>query len=121
MEYSEEPALYVFQIVLTALQSLRSQKVPIDADSDFLLTGIHGSSTGGYTINLLLPSGRQLANVPLASTNLIGTANQPTAIGPSPVYLRAGIGPALDIVDTSNAGNTLEIIFSGIRRYKTGN
>jgi hypothetical protein len=115
--YAEEPCLYVFQLALTALQTLRNQKVPIDVDSDFMLTGIHGTSTGSFTLNMRLPSGRMLSNNQLQNTNLIGTANQPTAIGPAPVYIAAGTGPALDLTDTSNAGNTLEICFSGIRRF----
>jgi hypothetical protein len=118
-QYSEEPALYVFQIVLTPLQALRAQKIPIDLDSDFILTGINGTSTGLYTVNVLLPSGRMLSNVPLRSDNLIGTANQPTALPVTPIYKMASIGPALDLTDTSNANNTLEIVFSGIRRYRS--
>jgi hypothetical protein len=116
--YAEEPCIYPFQVVLTANQALVGQRVLIDSDSDFLLTGIHGTNTGTYKINFRLPSGRQLSNTPIQSANLIGTANQPTAIGPSPVYVRAGIGPAVDITDTSGAGNTVEICFSGIRRFR---
>jgi hypothetical protein len=117
LNYAEEPCVYVFQVVLTANQALKNQNVPIDPDSDFLWTGIHGSSTGTYTLNVRLPTGRNLANVALNNTNLIGTANQPTAIGPAPVYPRAGIGPSLEITDTSGAGNTVQICFSGIRRF----
>jgi hypothetical protein len=117
-QYAEEPALYVFQIALTANQTARSQKVPIDPDSDFMLTGLNGTSTGLYSINLLLPSGRMLANLQLRSDNLVGTANQPTAIGPSPIYPAAGVGPVLDLTDLSAAPNNIEIVFSGIRRFK---
>jgi hypothetical protein len=116
--YQEEPAIYTYQVALTANQRLQNQNIPIDPDSDFLLTGIHGTSTGRFTVNLRLPSGRSLSNVAMSDLNLIGTANQPTAIGPAPVYVAGGIGPALELLDTSGAGNTLEICFSGIRRFR---
>ena len=115
----EEPCMYVFQLVMTPGQKLANQKVPIDTDSDFLLTGIHGTSTGDYSINFKLPSGKPFANNQVQKQNLIGTANQPTAIGPSQVYLGASIGPALDLTETSGFANTLEICFSGIRKLRT--
>lgn len=117
--YAYEPALYVFQIVLTSGQKLNAQKIPIDPDSDFLLRGVHGTSTGTYTVNMRLPRGNNLANAQLQNTNFVGTASQPAPIGPSPIYLANGIGPALDLTDTSGASNTLEVCFSGVRRYKT--
>jgi hypothetical protein len=46
--YAQEPCMYVYQVTLTANQVLRNQKVPIDLDSDFMLTGIHGTQTGGW-------------------------------------------------------------------------
>lgn len=117
--YGYEPAIYAFQIVMTANQKLNAQKVPIDPDSDFLLRGVHGSSTGGYTVNMRLPRGNNISNAAIQNGNFVGTASQPAPIGPSPVYLANGIGPAVDLVETSGATNTIEIIFSGVRRYKT--
>lgn len=118
MPQAEEPCLYPLQVALTANQKLPAQRVPIDRDSDFLLTGIHGTSTGTYTINLRLPSGRMLSNNPVANANLVGTANQPTAIGPEPLYQATSV-LTVDLVDTSGTGNTVELIFSGIRRFKS--
>jgi hypothetical protein len=118
--YAEEPCVYTYQVVLTAAQILKNQNVPIDVDSDFLLTGIHGTRTGSYNVNFKLPSGRSFSNVMIQDTNLIGVANQPTAIGPSALYNRGTVGPTLEITDTSGAGNTLEICFSGIRRFIVG-
>jgi len=118
--FAEEPAFLVFQIVLTALQVLTRLPVPIDKDSDFLLTGIHGSSTGGYNVNFRTPNGRTFASAMVKSTNLVGsTPSQPAAIGPPLAYAAGTTGPMLDITDTSNAGNTIELIFSGIRRLRT--
>jgi hypothetical protein len=118
-QFVEEPANYVFNYTLTALQSVQRVPVNIDRDSDFMLTGINGSSTGSYNLNFRLPSGRQIGSALVASTNLIGAANQPTSIGPPPVYRAGSTGPEIDLTDTSNANNTLQIVFSGVRRLRT--
>ena len=117
--YVEEPASYVFAYTLTANQSVQRVPVQIDRDSDFLLTGINGSSTGNYTLNFRLPSGRLYASAQITNGQLIGTANQPTAVGPPPIYRAGSSGPELDLTDTSGASNTLQIVFSGIRRIRT--
>lgn len=118
--FIEEPAIYVFNYTLTALQAVTRVAVNIDRDSDFLLTGINGTSTGGYTLNVRLPSGRLIASQQMISTQFVSNApNQPTAIGPPPIYRAGSTGPELDLTDTSNAGNTLQIIFSGLRRLRT--
>ena len=117
--YVEEPAMYVYTITLTALEAVQQASVNIDRDSDFLLTGINGSSTGNYTLNFRLPSGRLVANTQILNIDLIGTANQPTAIGPPPIYRAGSVGPQLDLTDVSNASNTIIIVFSGIRRLRT--
>jgi hypothetical protein len=117
--YVEEPAMYTFNYTLTADQAVQRVPVNIDRDSDFLLTGINGSSTGTYTLNVRLPSGRLIASAQINNTNFIGAANQPTAIGPPPIYRAGSTGPELDLTDTSGAGNTLQIIFQGIRRIRT--
>ena len=118
-QFVEEPANYVFNYTLTAGQSVQRVPVNIDRDSDFMLTGINGSATGGYNLNFRLPSGRQIGSALVASTNLIGAANQPTSIGPPPVYRAGSTGPEIDLTDTSNASNTIQIVFSGVRRLRT--
>ena len=97
------------------------QQVPvnIDRDSDFLLTGLNGESTGSYTLNFRLPSGRLIASSQINAADLIGTANQPTAIGPPPIYRAGSSGPQVDLTDTSTSSNNVVIIFSGIRRIRT--
>lgn len=117
--YVEEPAVYVFTQQLSALQALGQVAVNIDRDSDFMLTGINGSSTGAYTLNFRLPSGRLISNAQILAADILGTANQPTAIGPPPIYRAGSVGPQLDITDTSNATNNIIIVFSGIRRLRT--
>ncbi len=118
-QFTEEPAQYIFNYTLTALQPVTRIPVNIDRDSDFMLTGINGSSTGTYTLNVRLPSGRLIGSAQVNNTNFIGAANQPTAIGPPPIYRAGSTGPEVDLTDTSNAGNTIQIVFSGIRRLRT--
>ena len=117
--YIEEPAFYVFTMTLTTDQHVPNIAVNIDRDSDFLLTGINGSSDGAYTLNFQLPSGRLIANAEILNTDILGTANQPTAIGPPPIYRAGSIGPQLTITDVSGATNNIIIVFSGIRRLRT--
>lgn len=119
-QYVEEPANFVFLITLNALQPLTRVPVPIDRDTDFLWTGLNGSSTGSYTINIVLPSGRYMNSSQIQNANQVSpAANQPTAIGPPPLYRAGSSGPLLDLTDTSNASNTIELVFSGIRRLRT--
>lgn len=117
--YVEEPAQYIFNLTLTASQALQRVPVNIDRDSDFLWTGINGSSTGTYTLNVRLPSGRLICSQQINNTNFIGTPNVPTPIGPPPIYRAGSTGPELDLTDTSGQSNTLQLVFSGIRRLRT--
>lgn len=118
-QFVEEPASYIFNFTLTANQKVGQVPVNIDRDSDFMLTGINGSSTGTYTLNIRLPSGRLICSSQINNTNFIGVANQPTAVGPCPVYRAGSTGPEIDLTDTSGASNVLQIVFSGIRRLRS--
>jgi hypothetical protein len=118
-QFVEEPANYVFQYTLTANQVAINIPVNIDRDSDFCLTGLNGSSTGTFTMNFRLPSGRLICSQNVQNTNLLGTANIPTTIGPPPIYRAGSTGPELSLTDTSGAGNTVTIVFSGVRRLRT--
>ena len=117
--YVEEPAIYPFFVTLTSDQHIADTAVNIDRDSDFLLTGIWGSSTGPYTLNFRLPSGRQVSTQEILDTDLLGTANQPTAIGPPPIYRAGSNGPQLSLTDVSGASNSIRLYFGGIRRIRT--
>lgn len=117
--YVEEPAIYLFTVTLAANQHIDNAPVNIDRDADWLWTGVNGSETGNYTVNFRLPSGRELANAEILNTDIIGTANQPTAIGPPPIYRAGTIGPQVTITDLSGASNVVIIVFSGIRRLRT--
>jgi len=117
--FVEEPAIYYFTQQLTGDQHIPNVAVNIDRDSDFCLTGVSGSSDGAYTLNFQLPSGRQIANAEMLNTDFVGVPNQPTAIGPPPIYRAGSIGPQLTLTDTSGSTNNVRIAFQGIRRLRT--
>jgi hypothetical protein len=119
-QFVEEPANYVFNYTIPGSTLVQNISVNIDRDSDFMLTGINGSSTSPlFSLNFQLPSGRLICSSPIASANFLGTPNIPTVIGPSPVYRAGSIGPAVTLQDTSGSSNTVQIVFSGIRRLRT--
>jgi hypothetical protein len=117
--YVEEPAFYVFTQTIPADDHVGQVAVNIDRDADFLLTGLNGSSDGAYTLNFRLPSGRLISNAEILNTDIIGTANQPTAIGPPPIYRAGSVGPQCDVTNLTGSDNTVIIIFSGLRRIRT--
>lgn len=117
--YVEEPAYYPFVIALTADEHVDNVAVNIDRDSDFLLTGLNGDSDGDFTMNFRLPSGRQISTSEIKGADILGTPNQPTAIGPPPIYRAGSVGPQVTLTDISANTNKVTIIFSGIRRIRT--
>ncbi len=117
-DYVEEPQLYPYTVSLAGNQHLEEQSVNIARDADFTLTGVNGSSAGRYTLNFRTPSGRLISTAEILDTDIIGTANQPTAFMPM-VYRAGSVGPQLNITDVSGATNAVSIVFSGIRRVKT--
>ena len=122
-QYVEEPTVIVFTVSLAANgagSTFKKIAVPVDRDADFLLTGLNGSSDGEYLINLYLPSGRQIASSSMQNANFVSPdPQQPTSIGPPPLYRAGSNGPMLDLENTSNQTNDIELEFSGIRRLRT--
>lgn len=117
--YVEEPAIYVFTYQLGADAHQGQIPVNIDRDSDFLWTGLNGSSDGAYTTNFRLPSGRLISSAEVLNTDIVGTANQPTPIGPPPIYRAGSTGPQVDLSDLSGETNNIILVFTGIRRIRT--
>lgn len=118
--FVEEMAIYPFSVTLTGNQALTRLPVNIDRDSDFVLMGIAGGQTGGYTLNLRLPSGRLIASAQMVNSQFVApNANQPTPWGPPSIYRAGSTGPEVDITDTSGSGNTVNLLFIGTRRLRT--
>jgi hypothetical protein len=115
---SQEPGYYVYKRVLTANENSPDLTQFIDGDSEFQLVSIHGSSTGAYNINVKANNGKPIYSASADAKNVVGTAQLPVRVRPSLYFPPAGkIGISLQ--DTSGAPNTVELIFTGIRRFVT--
>lgn len=115
---SEEVGYYVFNQTLTANQSLPNLTQFIDGDSDFVLVSIHGKSTGSYNINIKDNALKPLYSSDADSTLVVGTAQLPCRIRPALFYPAAGkIG--ISLTDTSGAPNTVQLVFTGVKKFRT--
>lgn len=107
---------YVYNVVLTASQSLQDNK-SIDPDADFILEAISiPLATGAFTFRysdsrLYWTSDSQIASV-------IYTAIDPYPVAP-PLIIPAGGRIGIDLTDTSVATNTIQIVFRGAKRYQS--
>lgn len=115
--YRIDPYDYILPITLTALQTTQYQK-SLDTDSDFIWEAIRiPTNTGAFNVQFSDSRRYQLSDG-LMPYNLY-TGGQPYALGNALVE-PAGGRIIVDIVDTSGAGNTIEIVFMGAKRYLQG-
>lgn len=116
--YVDVDFTYTYDVVLTALQVLNDQSVQTTNDADFAWRAIViAFATGSFNVRFSDSQGFYLSNGLIASANLIGDAASPYPIFPE-ILIPAGGRIGVDIVDTSNAGNTIEILFRGVKRYR---
>lgn len=114
-----EPGVEVFDLVMTADQTQTDLSQTFPKDSAFLWTGLAGASTGAYKLQLQKPDGRLLSSAAVRNANLVGTAQFPVPIFPAvrvPAGGRIGINT---ITELSSSGNTIQLVFIGVRLYKT--
>ncbi len=110
---------YVYDIVLTANQTLLNQTVPIQPDADFLwrATSI-GIATGAFSIKYYDSQGYALSNAPRINNSFnVGLISTPAPRFPELIF-PAGSRIGIDITDLSGAGNTIQIVFLGPKRYR---
>jgi hypothetical protein len=110
---------YVYDVVLTASQQLRDQTVPIMSDADFEWRAlVLATATGAFSIRFSDSQGYYLSNGFLLSQNfLVATVPIPWPVSPGVLFPMGGrIG--IDINDVSAAGNTIELVFRGVKRYR---
>jgi len=106
---------YVYNVTLTALQQLQDNK-SVDPDADFLLEAVSiGSSTGIFEFRYSDSRLYWTSDARIASAIYVAQDPYPTA---PPLVIPAGGRIGIDIADTSNAGNTIQIIFRGAKRYQ---
>lgn len=113
----EDPFDYVADVTLTANQALQTT-IDIDADSDFLARALYvAAATGAFKLRWSDSRQYFVSNERIASQNL---STDPAA--PYPIYpelpLPANGRITLDLEDTSGAGNSIQIVFRGAKRFR---
>lgn len=117
-QYYPEPGAEPFDVSLLASEAKRDLSQFFGRDHDFLVTGLCGTQTGAYTVQFILPGGRQLSSALINYANIIGTAQFPVSLWPA-VRVPAGAKIGINITDTSAVANTVQIVFLGVRLFKT--
>lgn len=110
------PFDYVYDVTLTALQSLEDQTVSIDTDADFELRGVLIPTSGGtFSIRWSDGQGYYVSNAEILSTNFSNLS--PFPVFPS-LVIPAGGRIGVDITDLSNASNPVQVVFRGVKVFR---
>jgi len=110
---------YVYDVVLTASQSLYDQSTPIRNDADFEWRAmVLAVNTGVFRVRFSDSQGYYFSNGFINSANFLDNgARLPWTVFPG-VLLPAGGKIGIDIQDLSAAENTIQLIFRGVNRYR---
>jgi hypothetical protein len=116
--YVDVPFIVPFDTVLTASQDNPNlaQVVPTDADFIWRAT-IANVQTGEYSFQFADSQGYQFSSGLVHRINLSATAIAPSANGHE-IIIPAGGQIGIHLKDLSAAGNTIQILFLGVKRYK---
>ena len=116
--YIDQAFDYVFNVQLTASQSLPDQSVQIYTYAAFIVRALVITvQSGAFSVRFYDGQGYALSNALINSFNLVGTPSDPTPFMPEIMYPAGGrIG--IDIQDDSDATNNIQIVFRGVNRYK---
>jgi thioredoxin reductase len=118
LNYTDVDFTYPYDVVLTALQFLRDQSVSTTNDADFAARAIViAYSTGSFNLRIADSQGYYLSNGMIVSANIQGDAASPYPLFPE-IIIPAGGRIGIDIQDTSGNGNTIELLFRGVKRYR---
>lgn len=122
------PDAYVLNAVLTALQQV-TFTIQIQQKADFEWLNRIASSTGSFRVRIqdgatgrdLITfnpqiSGSTLAPNTVANANYFGSAQLPNPLLQPYTFARSS-SIVVTLIDTSNAGNTIEIVFDGFSLY----
>ncbi len=115
--YEDRAFDYVRDVVLTANQILQDS-VDIEPDADFVAVGLYvATSTGAFSLRWSDSRQYYVSNSRIASANLSTDPAAPYPIFPQIVLPKNGrIG--IEIGDTSGAGNTIQLVWRGWKRFK---
>ena len=115
--FVDVPFNYVYNNTLTANQVLNNEVVSIFTEADFAWRGLIFSATGLFSVQFQDGQGYYLSAGQMFSTNLTNTPGDPWPVFPEVLY-PAGGRIYLNITDLSNSGNTIQLLFVGVNRYR---
>jgi hypothetical protein len=117
--------VYIFDVVMTALQRLNNQRVVVDGDAEFVWKAFTSRQNNPYRIRFSSGAGTYISsggggatNDLVRSENIAGTAEFPFPIIPHVIIPRAG-NILFDIEELGGGANTIQLAFIGAKRYPT--
>lgn len=115
-QFIDEAHKIVQSITLAQNDNFPDMRANVDADGDFIVTDVYGTSTGPYAIQFRNAAGRNLSTAAMSNANAIGTAQFPVPFGGVPYPAAGQISFA---IQNKHAGaNTIELVLSGVKRRR---
>jgi hypothetical protein len=113
----DEPFEYVKDIILTALQ-VTTESIDLQPDADFIARALFiATSTGPFKIRWSDSRQYFTSSNRIDSRNLSSDGAAPYPIVPElPLPANGRIG--IDIENLSGAGNTIQLVFRGVKRFR---
>lgn len=110
---------YALPPVVVAGNAALTTQIVINQDADFMAFWLISNSSGGFNCRFGdAGRGWYFMSGLIANVNLFGTALLPFPMLP-PYTFKAQGAITIDLVDTSGAPNTIQIVFSGKKIFKT--
>lgn len=123
-QYRFETFKYFGDFTLTALQLLTQQAITLKGQEDyFAIMRLMSVSTGAFRVSIYDSTAHRYSSGTFNATTdrvrsecMYGTASRPGVL-PVPIVI-AGAGVINhDLEDVSNSGNTLHLVYEGVRMY----
>jgi hypothetical protein len=107
-----------FDVVLTANQDAPNLARDVPTDADFIWRAtIANVQTGEYSVQFKDTQGYEFSNGLIHRINISASAIAPSVNGHE-IVIPAGGQIGIHILDLSGFGNTIQILFLGVKRYK---
>ncbi len=114
----EEAGDYVFKRTLQANDHFNDLSQFVDKDSDFVWLATSATSTGAFSVQFRNPGNRALSSSEEQAANCVGTGQFPVP-WLKPIEYPAGSRIGISITNLTGVVNDVEIVFKGIKRYRT--
>lgn len=115
-QYRDVAFDYVFPATLNANQRVQLQQ-SIDNDADFAWRAVViNTMTGAFSVRFSDSDWYYLSSGAILSNNILGDPSSPWPVFPE-IMLPAGGIIGVELTDLSGAGNTIELLFRGAKRY----